>query len=85
MSTKLFIGNLSWAIDSRQLEEMFSSFGVVTDSFVMTDRETGRSRGFGFVTFESSEDAEAAIKELDGKDVDGRAIVVNVAKPKREF
>lgn len=83
MSNKLFIGNLSWAIDSRQLEELFSPFGEVTDAFVLTDRETKRSRGFGFVTFASQEDAERAIEEMNNKEVDGRALVVNVAKAKQ--
>jgi len=85
MSNKLFIGNLSWAIDSQQLEEIFSAIGEVTDAFVLTDRETGRSRGFGFVTFANEEDAQRAIDEMNEKEVDGRAIVVNVAKAKREF
>ncbi len=82
---KLFIGNLSWGIDSRQLEALFSAYGEISDAFVLTDRDTGRSRGFGFVTFASSDDASRAIEEMNGKDVDGREIVVNEAKPKREF
>lgn len=80
MSKKLFVGNLSWGIDNAQLEELFSSIGPIEDAFILKDRETKRSRGFGFVTFESDEDAERAIAELDGKEVDGRNIVVNVAK-----
>jgi RNA recognition motif-containing protein len=84
MSNKLFIGNLSWGVDTDQLREMFSAYGVVTDAIVMTDRETGRSRGFGFVTFETEEEAQAAIEAMDGQDLDGRPVVVNVAKPREE-
>ena len=84
MSNKLFIGNLSWGVDTDQLRELFSAYGVVTDAIVMTDRETGRSRGFGFVTFETEEEAAAAIEAMDGQDLDGRPVVVNVAKPREE-
>lgn len=84
MSNKLFIGNLPWSIDTAGLEEIFAAYGTVTDAFVMTDRESGRSRGFGFVTFETEEEANAAIEAMDGKEVDGREIVVNVAKAKKE-
>ncbi len=84
MSNKLFIGNLSWGVDSEALKEHFSQYGTVTDAFVMTDRETGRSRGFGFVTFENEEEAQAAITAMDGKELDGREIVVNVAKPRED-
>ncbi|MBU0727356.1 RNA-binding protein [Patescibacteria group bacterium] len=84
MSKKLFIGNLSWSIDDAKMEEIFSAYGVVTESFVMKDRDSGRSRGFGFVTFESEEAADKAIAELDGTEVDGRNIVVNEAKEKKE-
>lgn len=80
MSNKLFVGNLSWGIDTAKLEEIFAPFGTVTDAIVLTDRETGRSRGFGFVTFESAEEAEKAIAELNETEVEGRNIVVNVAK-----
>lgn len=82
MSNKLFIGNLPWSIDSARLEEIFSAAGTITDAVVMTDRDTGRSRGFGFVTFETDEEAAAAIEMFNGKEVDGRELTVNVAKPR---
>lgn len=84
MSTKLYVGNLPWSIDSQRLEEIFSEFGTVEDAFVLTDRETRRSRGFGFVTFSSEEEANAAIEAMHGKDLEGRDLVVNVAKPREE-
>lgn len=84
MSTKLFVGNLPWSIDSDALRELFSAIGPITDSFVLTDRETGRSRGFGFVTFESEEDAQRAIEEFNEKEIEGRQLVVNLAKPREE-
>ena len=84
MSTKLFIGNLSWNIGNDQLREAFASFGELEDVFVMMDRDTGRSRGFAFVTFKNQEDAEAAIQGMNGKELDGRQISVDVARPKKE-
>lgn len=81
---KLYVGNLPWSIRDERLQEVFEAYGVVTDSKVMTDRETGRSRGFGFVTFENEEDAQAAVEALNEKEVDGRALKVNVAKPREE-
>lgn len=84
MSTKLYVGNLPWSIDSQALEELFSEFGTIEDAFVMTDRETRRSRGFGFVQFADEEAATAAIDALHGKEVGGRDLVVNVAKPREE-
>lgn len=78
---KLFVGNLSWGIDDAKLAEIFSAFGEVTDSKVITERGTGRSKGFGFVTFSSEEEASKAIAELNEKDVEGRNITVNVAQP----
>jgi len=84
MSTKLFVGNLPWSLDNEALKELFSSVGTVTDAFILTDRDTGRSRGFGFVTFETEEEAQAAITEFHEKDVDGRNIVVNVARAKED-
>ena len=86
MSKKLYIGNLPWSIKTEDLEEMFSQVGPVADAFVMTDRETGRSRGFGFVTFENEGDEEKAIEMFNGKMVGDpgreRELVVNVARPK---
>jgi RNA recognition motif-containing protein len=80
---KLFVGNLPWSATTDSLREMFSQYGEVTDAFIPTDRETGRSRGFGFVTFANEADAQKAL-EMDGKEVDGRAIKVNLAKAKEE-
>ena len=82
MSNKLFVGGLSWNTSSESLREVFESFGEVTEAKVVTDRETGRSRGIGFVTFVSADNADAAIKGLDGKEVDGKTIKVNVAQDK---
>ncbi|TFK64520.1 hypothetical protein BDN72DRAFT_846506 [Pluteus cervinus] len=79
MSTKLFVGNLSWNTTDETLLEAFSAFGDVVDSIVMRDRETGRARGFGFVTYSSSEQADAAINGLNEQDLDGRRIKVNIA------
>ena len=80
MSNKLFIGGLAWATDDHSLRTAFEQFGTVTDAKVITDRETGRSRGFGFVTLSSSDEAQRAIAEMDGKELDGRAVRVNVAQ-----
>lgn len=80
MSTNLYVGNLPFTSTSSDLEAMFSPHGAVTDASVITDRDTGRSRGFGFVEMESSEAARKAIDSLDGKDFEGRQLKVNVAK-----
>ena len=82
MSTNIYVGNLTFNTSNRELETLFSEYGEVADAQVITDRETGRSRGFGFVEMNSREAAEAAISALNGKDVDGRALKVNVAKPR---
>ncbi len=79
MSNKLYVGNLPWSTDNMGLREMFETYGPVEDARVVMDRETGRSRGFGFVTFESTEDAESALAQ-DGQEIDGRQIRVNVAR-----
>ena len=81
---KLFIGNLPWSIRTDQLQELFSQFGEVEDCIVMTDRDTGRSRGFGFVTFTNAEDADKAVAEMNEKEIEGRALTVNEAKPREE-
>ena len=79
---KLYVGNLPWSTGEAELEEMFAAIGAVTSANVITDRDTGRSRGFGFVEM-SSDDAKRAIEELNGNEVDGRAIRVNEAEEKR--
>jgi len=82
MSSNIFVGNLSFETSSSRLETLFSDFGEVTRAQVITDRDTGRSRGFGFVEMSSSEQAENAISSLNGKEVDGRQLKVNLAKPR---
>lgn len=83
MKNKLFVGGLPWAVDSDRLREVFSEFGEVVDSHVALDRETRRSRGFGFVEFSSDEAAQSAIDALDGQELDGRTVTVNIAQPKQ--
>jgi cold-inducible RNA-binding protein len=80
---KLFVGNLSWNLASEDLRELFSEFGTVEDAIVLTDKFTHRSKGFGFVTMSTAEEAQAAIDGLNEKEIDGRQIVVNVAQPPR--
>lgn len=84
MATKLFVGSLSWNVTSEMLEEFFASIGSVASATVISDRETNRSKGFGFVEFENDDDAKKAIDELNGKELDGRAITVNEARPREE-
>ncbi|QQR91241.1 MAG: RNA-binding protein [Myxococcales bacterium] len=80
MSKKLFVGSLAWATTSDTLRGAFASFGEIEDAVVINDRATGRSRGFGFVTFADDEAADKAVKELDGSELDGRTIRVNEAQ-----
>lgn len=82
MSTNLFVGNLNFATTTQDLESLFAEYGEVADAQVITDRDTGRSRGFGFVEMASNEAAEKAISSLDGRDISGRQLKVNVAKPR---
>ena len=84
MGTKLFVGNLSFNTSQNQLQEAFSQHGVVVEVALMLDRETGRSRGFAFVTMDTEESAQAAIQAMSGAQLDGRALTVNEAKPKEE-
>jgi RNA recognition motif-containing protein len=84
MSNKLFVGNLSFDTTENDLNDAFAAHGTVTETNLMMDRETGRPRGFGFVTMSSVEEAQKAIEALSGKDLDGRALTVNVAKPREE-
>lgn len=80
MSKKLFVGGLSWGTDDEGLRQAFAKFGQISEAKVITDRETGRSRGFGFITFSSDSDAMSAMQEMDGKELDGRTIKVNEAQ-----
>ena len=84
MSNKLFVGNLSFNTTENDLQDAFAAFGTVTETNLMMDRMTNRPRGFGFVTMASAEEAQKAIDGLNGKDMDGRALTVNVAKPREE-
>lgn len=82
MSTNVYVGNLAFNTNNGDLETLFAQYGEVASAHVITDRESGRSRGFGFVEMASSDAAETAISALDGKDHDGRLLTVNVAKPR---
>lgn len=84
MAKKLFIGSLPWSVDDAKLKEIFSQAGTVASAQVVMDRQTGRSRGFGFVEMSTDEEADAAVKNLNGADVDGRKIVVNEARPRED-
>jgi RNA recognition motif-containing protein len=84
MSTKLYVGNLSYTINNRDLETMFAAHGVVESANVIMDRDTGRSKGFGFVEMGNDKEAQAAISALHGKDLDGRSLTVNEARPREE-
>ena len=81
MATKLFIGNLEYTVTSDDLREAFSQVGTVADAVVITDKMSGRSRGFGFVEMSSEDEAKAAIEKLNGSDLKGRKINVNIARP----
>ena len=82
MSTKLYVGNLSFDTSSEQLQTIFAEAGTVQSASIVEDRDTGRSRGFGFVEMSTKEEAQAAITALDGKECDGRNLKVNEAKPR---
>ena len=84
MSTKLFVGNLSFNVTKDQLQDMFAAHGAVTEVDVIMDKFSGRPRGFAFVTMETKEGADAAIKAVNGTTVDGRALTVNEARPREE-
>lgn len=82
MSKKLFVGSLPWAVNDEGLKQAFSAYGKVVSATVVTDRRSGRSKGFGFVEMENDSEAKAAIEALNGSELNGRNIVVNEAKPK---
>ena len=81
MAKRLYVGNLKYTVTSAELQELFEQYGTVSSAQVLSDRETGRSRGFGFVEMPDDNAAQKAIKELDGAVVEGRSISVSVAKP----
>jgi RNA recognition motif-containing protein len=84
MTKKLFVGSLTFELTSQELEQIFAEVGKVESANIITDRETGRSRGFGFVEMSTEDEAKQAIEKLNGKDVGGRKIVVAEAKPQPE-
>ena len=84
MSTKLFVGNISFNTTENDLQDAFAAHGTVTEANLMMDRMTNRPRGFGFVTMSSPEEAQKAIAAMHGKELDGRALTVNVARPREE-
>ena len=84
MGNKLYVGNLAYSMRDDSLQQAFSEFGTVTSAKVMMDRDTGRSKGFGFVEMGSDQEAQAAIRGMHGQSVDGRALVVNEARPREE-
>ncbi len=84
MGNKLYVGNLAYSVRDESLQTAFSQFGTVTSAKVMMDRETGRSKGFGFVEMSSSAEAQAAMNAMNGQPLEGRAIVVNEARPREE-
>ena len=84
MSSKIYVGNLPYSVTDASLQSNFAEFGEVTSAKVMMDRDTGRSKGFGFVEMGSEQEAQAAITALNGKSIDGRALTVNEARPREE-
>ena len=84
MSTKLFVGNLSFKTTENDLSDAFAAHGTVVEANLMMDRMSGRPRGFGFVTMSTPEEAQKAIDALNGQELDGRALTVNIARPREE-
>lgn len=84
MSKKLFVGSLEWGVTSEDLQQAFGQYGAVEDAVVIKDKFSGRSKGFGFVTFTNDEDANKAVAELNGTDIKGRKIMVSEARPQEE-
>lgn len=82
--TKLYVGNLPYAVTSDALKAVFAEFGDISDAVVITDKRSGRSKGFGFVEFVNEADAQKALEAMNGKDMEGRKLVVNFARPPRE-
>ena len=84
MKNKLYVGNLSYSVDNHELVNMFSPFGRVASANVVNDYQSGRSRGFGFVEMGSDQEANAAITAMHGKDIEGKNLIVNVARPRED-
>ena len=84
MGKKLYVGNLSYSVDSSELEQLFGQYGQVASAQIINDRDTGRSKGFGFVEMSNDNEAQAAIEALNGQQHNGRALTVNEARPREE-
>lgn len=84
MASKLFVGSLSWGVNDDMLRDFFASVGTVVSASVIVDRDTNKSKGFGFVEMSSDEEAQTAVKQLNGQDLDGRAVTVSEARPKTD-
>ncbi len=84
MGKKIYVGNLPYTVDDKELSKLFSEFGEITESVLIIDKFSGKSKGFGFVTFAEDASAEKAVAEMDGKDVQGREVKVSEARPMRE-
>lgn len=84
MATKLFVGSLAWGVSDDQLAEFFAAVGTVDSAKVIIDRDSGRSKGFGFVEMSNDDEAKKAVEELNGKDLGGRPVTVNEARPREE-
>jgi RNA recognition motif-containing protein len=84
MENKIFVGNLNFKFKDNDLKKMFEEFGEIEDCVIITDNKTRRSKGFGFVTFVNSEDAKDAVDSMNEKEIEGRKLIVNIAKPKEE-
>ena len=84
MGKKLYVGNLSYSVDNNELQDMFAPHGTVESASIITDRETGRSKGFGFVEMGTDQQAQTAIAALHGKEIGGRSLTVNEARPREE-
>jgi cold-inducible RNA-binding protein len=84
MNNKLFVGNLSFNTTENALQDAFAPHGTVVEATIVTDRTTGRARGFGFVTMSTDEEAQTAVSTMNGQSIDGRALTVNVARPRED-
>jgi RNA recognition motif-containing protein len=84
MSKKIYVGNLPWSVDHGKLKELFSSYGEIEEATVISDKYSGRSKGFGFVTFINDADADKAVAEMNDKEIEGRPLKVNEARPRED-
>ena len=81
---KLYVGNLPWSMSGDSLKELFAQYGEIVEAIIISDRMSGRSKGFGFITFANEADAEKAVAEMNEKEIEGRKIMVNVARPRED-